>query len=600
MSTGSRVMLPAPAIMALAWPYPAFRAYAQLPSTCFAAPDPSSRGVSELPEPAPQTIPAAVASAARAFGDAPALAEPGGPRLSYRQLHEQVAVVARALIAEGVAPGDAVAIWSPNTHHWVLGALGALYAGATLVPVNTRFTGPEALDVISRSRARALIVAGPFLGTDRLATLHAAAVTRNGPPPPEPPRTRNGPPPPGSLGQLSVVVRVPVEAAPGPAGEGADGVIDWDSLGERAAAVPPERAQERAAAVRPDDVSDILFTSGTTGRSKGAMSAHRQSLAVARAWAECGGLTCGDRYLVVNPFFHSFGFKAGILACLASGAVIVPQLVYDAERAMRLVEAERITVFPGAPTIYQTILDHPGRASRDLSSLRLAVTGAATVPVALVERMRRELSFDTVLTAYGLTEAVVATMCRPGDDPDTVAHTSGRGAADFEIRVAAQDGSALGPGEPGEILLHGPNVMLGYLDDPAATRAAVDADGWLHTGDIGRLDARGYLTITDRLKDMYICGGFNVYPAEVEQVLARLDGVAESAVIGMPDARLGEVGKAFIVPRPGHILAEPDVLAWCRERLANYKVPRIVEFRADLPRNPAGKPLKRVLREESR
>ncbi len=575
----------------------------------------------------PQTIPAAVASAAREFGDAPALAEPGRPRLSYRDLHEQVAAVARALIAEGIAPGDAVAIWSPNTHHWVLGALGALYAGATLVPVNTRFTGPEALDVICRSRARALIVAGPFLGADRLAMLRAAAaeasptVIHNGPPPPAslihngppPPASliHNGPPPPaslihngppggGPLGRLSLVVRVPVDASPAADGETAAGVTDWASLGERAATVPPERAQERAAAVGPDDVSDILFTSGTTGRSKGAMSAHRQSLAVARAWAECGGLTGRDRYLVVNPFFHSFGFKAGILACLVSGALIVPQLVYDAEQAMRLVEAERITVFPGAPTIYQTILDHPGRASRDLSSLRLAVTGAATVPVALVERMRRELSFDTVLTAYGLTEAVVATMCRPDDDPDTVAHTSGRATAGFEVRVAGPDGTGAGPDQPGEILLRGPNVMLGYLDDPAATRAAVDADGWLHTGDVGRLDARGYLTITDRLKDMYICGGFNVYPAEVEQVLARLDGVAESAVIGVPDARLGEVGKAFVVPRPGYALAEPDVLAWCRERLANYKVPRSVEFRTDLPRNPAGKPLKRLLRQEPR
>jgi HIP---CoA ligase len=540
----------------------------------------------------PQTIPAATASAAREFGDAPALAEPGGPRLSYAELHEQVAAVARALIAEGIAPGDAVAIWSPNTHHWVLGALGALYAGATLVPVNTRFTGPEALDVICRSRARALIVAGPFLGADRLAMLRAAAAEAS------PAVIHNGPPQGNPLAQLSLVVRVPVEASPAAGGEPADGVTDWARLGERAETVPPEQAQQRAAAVRPDHVSDILFTSGTTGRSKGAMSAHRQSLAVARAWAECGGLTGRDRYLVVNPFFHSFGFKAGILACLVSGAVIVPQLVYDAERAMRLVEAERITVFPGAPTIYQTILDHPGRASHDLSSLRLAVTGAATVPVALVERMRRELSFDTVLTAYGLTEAVVATMCRPGDDPDTVAHTSGRATAGFEVRVAGPDGSGAGPGEPGEILLRGQNVMLGYLDDPAATRAAVDAGGWLHTGDIGRLDARGYLTITDRLKDMYICGGFNVYPAEVEQVLARLDGVAESAVIGVPDARLGEVGKAFVVPRPGYALAEPGVLAWCRERLANYKVPRSVEFRADLPRNPAGKPLKRLLRQE--
>ena len=547
------------------------------------------------------TIPAAVASAAREFSDATALAEPGGPRLSYRQLHERVTVIARALIAEGVAPGDRVAIWSPNTHHWVLGALGALQAGATLVPVNTRFTGLEALDVVSRSGARALIVAGQFLGTDRMAALRAAENQTTS--------THNAQPGSGSLDQLRVVVRVPVEAAPAadPAPGGAAGpgaaptaapggarVIDWAELADRATGVSAALADARAAMVRPEHVSDILFTSGTTGRSKGAMSAHSQSLAVARAWAECGGLTSADRYLVVNPFFHSFGFKAGILACLVTGAALVPLPVYDAEQAMRLIDAEQITVFPGAPTIYQTILDHPSRVSRDLSSLRLAVTGAAPVPVALVERMRRELSFETVLTGYGLTEAVVATMCRPGDGPQTVAHTSGRATAGFEVRVAGP----AGPG-PGEILLRGPNVMLGYLDDPAATRAAVDADGWLHTGDIGCLDPRGYLTITDRLKDMFICGGFNVYPAEVEQVIAQLDGVAESAVVGVADTRLGEVGKAYVVTRPGHALDAAGVLAFCRERLANYKVPHQVEFRAGLPRNASGKLLKRLLREES-
>ena len=552
------------------------------------------------------TIPAAVARAAQEFGDAPALAEPGGPRLSYRELHERAATVARALIAEGVAAGDRVAIWSPNTHHWVLGALGALHAGATLVPVSTRFTGHEALDVISRSGARALIVAGPFLGTDRLAALRAADDAK---------RDTAGP----GLGRLGLIVQVPIEA--GPASAAGEGTLGWGELLERAAKVPASAASERAAAVGPGDVSDILFTSGTTGRSKGAMTAHRQSLAVARAWAECGCLSGADRYLVVNPFFHSFGFKAGILACLVSGAAVVPQLVYDAGRAMALVEAERITVFPGPPTIYQTILDHPDRGAHDLSSLRLAVTGAATVPVALVERMRRELSFQSVLTAYGLTEAVVATMCRPGDDPQTVAHTSGRATAGFEVRIAApngrgavsdgpvsdgpasdgpaSDGPEAAPDETGEILLRGPNLMLGYYGDQEATRAAIDADGWLHTGDVGRLDPDGYLTVTDRLKDMYICGGFNVYPAEVEQVLARLDGVAESAVIGVADARLGEVGRAYVVTRPGHALDAGEVLAFCRERLANYKVPRQVVFRAGLPRNPAGKVLKRLLREEA-
>ena len=508
------------------------------------------------------TIPAALAWAARKFGDAEALADPGpgGARLSYRDLGERVTAAAAALIEAGVGPGDRVAAWGPNDSYWVLAALGALTAGAVLVPVSTRFTGTEALDVIGRSGARALFVAGDFLGVDRLGALLRAAAAGAGD---------------GALDRLGLVVRVPGE---------------WAAFERRADSVTTAEVRRRAAAVRPGDVADIMFTSGTTGRSKGAMTSHERSLGVARAWAGCTGLTARDRYLVVNPFFHTFGYKAGILACLVSGAALVPQAVFDAGAAMRLIEAERITVLPGAPTIYAGLLEHPSRGAFDLSSLRLAVTGAADVPVALVERMRRELSFETVLTGYGLTEAVVATMCRPGDAPEVVAGTSGRPAAGFEVRI----------GKTGEILLRGPNLMLGYLDDPDATASAIDGDGWLHTGDAGRLDAAGNLAVTGRIKDMYICGGFNVYPAEVEQVLARLDGVADSAVIGVPDPRLGEVGQAFLVTRPGHVLAEADVLAFCRERLANYKVPRRVVFCGALPRNASGKVLKRVLRGEPR
>jgi HIP---CoA ligase len=524
------------------------------------------------------TIPAAVDGAAAQFGERTAIAEPGGPRLTYGDLQARVREVAGAFIAVGVEPGDRVAIWSPNTHQWVLGALGALYAGAALVPVNTRFTGPEALDVISRSGARALLVADHFLGADRLAALYAAAAKEPG----------------KALDRLNTVVHVPTGLSPAASADGRPEPLAWTEF-ERLGTGHMEAATARAAAVEPEQVSDILFTSGTTGRSKGAMSAHRQSLGVARAWAECGQVTSADRYLVVNPFFHSFGYKAGILVCLLTGAALVPELVYDPRQAMQLIEAERISVLPGAPTIYQTILDHPDRAKLDLSSLRLAVTGAAVVPVALVERMQSELSFDTVLTAYGLTEAVVVTMCRPGDDPRLVATTSGRATAGFEVRIAGSDETGAG-----EVLLRGPNVMLGYLDDPAATSEAVDAEGWLHTGDVGTLDAGGNLTITDRLKDMYICGGFNVYPAEVEQALARLPGVADSAVIGIPDQRLGEVGKALVVPRAGGELTAEDVIGYCRERLANFKVPRQVEFRTELPRNAAGKVLKRQLREETR
>jgi len=549
------------------------------------------------------TIPAAVDRAATLFGEQTAIAEPGGPRLSYTELHDRVGAVAAAFIEQGIEPGDRIAIWSPNTYHWVLGALGALYAGGTLVPVNTRFTGPEALDVLRRSGARALLVAGGFLGTDRLAALRRAASDQAATDRAASDQAASDQAASDQAasdqaqgrwpGQLTLIVRIPVDGGdpllPAPPGTVALEWPEFESYGGGLAGL----AAERAAAVAPEQVSDILFTSGTTGRSKGAMSAHFQSLNVARAWADCGQVTSADRYLVLNPFFHSFGYKAGILVCLLTGAAIVPQLVYDAEQAMRLIETEKITVLPGAPTIYQTILDHPARPALDLASLRLAVTGAAVVPVALVERMQSELSFDTVLTAYGLTEAVVVSMCRPGDDPKVVATTSGRATADFEIIVASPDDSGAG-----EILVRGPNVMLGYLDDPQATAEAVDPDGWLHTGDVGKLDAAGNLTITDRLKDMYICGGFNVYPAEVEQALARLAGVAESVVIGVPDQRLGEVGKAYVVVRAGHTLTGEQVISYCRERLANFKVPRQVEFRAELPRNPAGKPLKRQLREE--
>jgi acyl-CoA synthetase (AMP-forming)/AMP-acid ligase II len=400
---------------------------------------------------------------------------------------------------------------------------------------------------------------GEFLGTDKANDLDRDA-----------------------LPALRHVVRIPIEQDDG----------TWDEFvarGDETGAL--DQVDARTAALTPDDVSDILFTSGTTGRSKGVLCAHRQSLAAPAAWAACGELTSADRYLCINPFFHNFGYKAGILTCLQMGATLIPQLTFDPEKAMKAVQDHRITVLPGPPTIYQTLLDHPRRGDFDLTSLRFAVTGAATIPVVLIERMQAELDIDIVLTAYGLTEASgFGTMCRPDDDAVTVATTSGRPIADFELRIAD---------ESGEVLLRGPNVMLGYLDDPEATAATVDAEGWLHTGDIGALDEHGNLRITDRLKDMYICGGFNVYPAEVEQVLARLDGIADSAVIGVPDERLGEVGKAFVVVKPGAELDEQTVIAYTREHLANFKAPRSVAFLAALPRNPGGKVVKPQLRELS-
>ncbi|MBP2478101.1 acyl-CoA synthetase (AMP-forming)/AMP-acid ligase II [Crossiella equi] len=488
----------------------------------------------------PGTVPEAVELAAERFGEAEAVVD-NGVRWSFTELAQRVRVAAGVFRRHGVRAGDTVAVCAPNTPHWLVSALGALHAGGVLVPVGTRLTAPETLDVLHRAKVRVLVMTEPFLGLDRLAALRAAGLPED-------------------------VVVLPLPVAPtanSPFSEG-----------------PPVYPGERV------EVSDILFTSGTTGRAKGVMSAHRQSLGVAAAWVQRCGLRADDRYLAVNPFSHSFGYKAGILACLLSGAALVPQAVFSVAETARLVGAERISVLPGAPTLYQSMLD-AGPAD-GLGTLRLAVTGGALVPVRLVERMRAELGFDLVLTAYGLTEAVVATMSCPEDDPVTVASTCGRVAAGFELRVAGD----------GEVLLRGPNTMLGYLDDPRATAAAIDADGWLHTGDVGRVDGRGYLAITDRLKDMYTCGGFNVYPAEVERVLSGLPGVGEVAVVGVPDHRMGEVGRAFVVPTPGRAPSTEDIIGHCRDRLAGYKVPRTVQFRESLPRNASGKVLKQQLREE--
>ena len=506
----------------------------------------------------PRTTPSVLDRMARDFADHDALSTEDRS-FTFAQLRDEVRRTAAAMIGLGVDAGDRVAIWSPNTWHWVVACLATHYAGAVMVPLNTRYTAEEASDILGRTEAPLLIAMGRFLGADRVADLDRA-----------------------QLPALEHIVRVPLDTD--------DGTWDEFVAGPRA---PLDEVDARAAAVNPDDVSDILFTSGTTGRSKGVLCAHRQSLGAPAAWAECGKLTSADRYLCINPFFHNFGYKAGILACLQTGATLIPQLTFDPEQAIRTVAEQRITVLPGPPTIYQTLLDHPARKDYDLSSLRFAVTGAATVPVVLIERMQSELDFDIVLTAYGLTEASgFGTMCRADDDAVTVATTCGRPIADFELRIDSPDHAGAG-----EVLLRGPNVMLGYLDDPKATAAAIDADGWLHTGDVGAVDEAGNLRITDRLKDMYICGGFNVYPAEVEHVLARMDGVADAAVIGVPDERLGEIGRAFIVRRPGAELDEQAVIAYTREHLANFKTPRSVVFVAALPRNPGGKVVKPQLRE---
>ncbi|WP_417373891.1 AMP-binding protein [Glutamicibacter protophormiae] len=534
----------------------------------------------------PQTIPALVAYAAEHFTDREALVD-GPVRLSFAELAEQVRRTSAALIASGVKHGDKVAIWAPNTARWVIAALAATSVGAAMVPLNSRYRGIEAHQILSRAEARVLFVAEGFLDTSYTRLLIEGAAQLG--------YTDEAHVVPG-LPKLKTLVSLPAGESGAPVDTAVLPLSGWDDFLAAGLGADPALVAERAAQVTAEDIADVIFTSGTTGRSKGVISAHRQSLGVSYAWADHAQITEEDRYLVVSPFSHTFGYKVGILVCLATGAAIYPMATFDLDETVRLLREEKISVIPGAPTIHQSILDHPNFPAAEETNWRLAVLGSAMVPDRLLERLRTEARVQQLTTAYGLSEAVVVTMCRPGDSAHTVTSTAGRPTAGFEVRVVDTAGRNVPAGTAGEVLVRGENVMLGYLDDPEATAKAIDADGWLHTGDMGKLNEDGYLSIVDRIKDMFTVGGFNVYPAEVENTIGSLDGVSACAVIPQPDDRMGEVAHAVVEVLPGSQLTEQDVITHCRKWLANYKVPRSVEITAQLPRNAAGKILKRSIR----
>ena len=520
-----------------------------------------------------ETIPGAVAASIAAWPDAEAVVEPER-RITYRELGQLVDASTRAMMAAGVGPGDRVAVWAPNGLGWIVAALGAQSAGAALVPINTRFKGQEAAHLLSASKAAVLVTTVGFLGTDTVGMLRASGTP---------------------LPHLERIVLLE-GSAPAAEGPGDTEVERWQAFLARAEAIPAEASAQRRQGVRPVDPSDILFTSGTTGRPKGVIMNHGQTVAQFRAWCAFAGLGAGDRYLIVNPFFHMFGYKAGWLASLLQGATIVPVPVFDVPKVLSLVETERITVLPGPPTIYRSILDHPERRTFDLGTLRVAVTGAADVPVELIREMRAELPFRSILTGYGLTEAGTCTGSRADDDAETIATTAGRAMDGLDVIVAGADGREVERGTTGELLVRGYGVMQGYLDDLAATAAAIDERGFLHTGDLATMDDRGYVRIVGRSKDMLIVGGFNVYPAEVENALLAHDAIGQVAVIGVPDPRMGEVALAYVVPAPGRSIDPAAIIAWARERLANYKVPRFVVATGSLPTNATGKVVKDELR----
>ena len=362
-----------------------------------------------------------------------------------------------------------------------------------------------------------------------------------------------------------------------------------------------QSAEAAVDAVTAEDLSDIIFTSGTTGHPKGVMITHGQSLR-AHGWlTKAMGFRRGDRYLIVPPFFHTFGYKAGWLACVIHGVTAIPVSVFDPQQALELIATEKVSILCGPPTLFEDLLDAQERAGYDLSSLRLTMPAAAHTTPDLMLRIRAQMHVGVTHSGYGLTEATSSvTSTLPGvDDLDDILHTVGRAVPGVEIRVVNDAGADVEPGTPGELWVRGYNVMRGYWNDPERTAETITEDGWLRTGDIATMDSRGYVRITDRKKDMIIVGGFNVYPAEVERVMAVHPAIREVAVVGAPDARLGEVPVAFVVAdlEPG---GEAELTLWARAQLANFKVPRHVVALDSLPRNASGKVLKNELRARGR
>lgn len=488
----------------------------------------------------------------------------GDYALTVGELRAAAGRVARALLARGIGRGDRVAIWAPNGWQWVVAAFGAWDVGALLVPLSTRAKGLETSETLRRTGCRLLFTVDRFLGVDYAGLVAEAARTGAG------------------LPDLAEVVLVS-------GCEPVDGTTGWGEFLESGSGVDEEAAEQAALAVEVGDPFEILMTSGTTGEPKGVLLTGAQILRAYWDWSEFCGLGPGDRYPIVSPFAHGFGINAGMLICVARLATMVPIAVFDPDRALDLIERHGLTTLAGPPNLFERIIANPDLANRDVSSLRWAIVGAASVPTELVRAMQEQMGFERVTNAYGLIEGSAVTMTRPGDPAEVVAATAGRALPDVEVRIVDDVEEPVAPGEQGEVQVRGYGVTPGYWEAPALTKAAFAPGGWLRTGDVGVVDEAGNLRIVGRKKDMFIVGGFNTYPAEIENLLLHDPRIASAAVIGVPDSRLGEVPWAYVVPAAGVSITEADVVAWAKENMSNYKVPRHVELVDHLPVTANGK-----------
>ena len=505
-----------------------------------------------------------------------------GLRWSWAELDRRVDRVASGLIFRGVAPGEHVGIWSMNGPEWVVAQFATARIGCVLVNVNPAYRTHELEEALRVADVATLIVGPPFKTSDFVAMIEAVA-----------PEAAIATGLDWRADRLPALRRVvAIGKRPG------RGWLAWDDL--EAGDVVAESLAAREAAVGPLDVQNLQFTSGTTGLPKGAMLTHRNVLL--NAYHVGGRLryTPADRVCVPVPFYHCFGCVMGTLACVVHGAaIVVPSPGFEPGATLRAVEVERCTSLYGVPTMFGAVLDHPDRPRADLKSLRTGIMAGSPCPLPLMRSVVESLGIAGLTIAYGQTEASPVITQTSVDDPIEVrVGTVGRPLPGLEVRLRDPiTRQAVGPGEAGELLVRGHGVMAGYYRNPEATDLALGPDGWLATGDLARRREDGNYRIVGRSKEIIIRGGENIFPPEVEEFLHHHPGVAEVAVVGLPDPDFVEAVSAWIVPRPGVTLEPEDIRAFCRGRIAHFKVPRHVAIIDELPRTVTGKVRKHVLRE---
>ncbi|RAZ72469.1 AMP-binding protein [Mesorhizobium atlanticum] len=504
-------------------------------------------------------------------------------RFTWSELSDAVDALAAGFLALGLEKGDRVGIWSPNRWEWLVTQFATARIGLILVNINPAYRLTELEYALNKVGCKALVTAAQFKTSDYLGMIETLA--------PEIARAEPGKLKAKKLPTLKIIIRMGDDNSPG--------MFNFSDVLATAARDDYDKLDRITESLKPVDAINIQFTSGTTGAPKGATLTHANIVNNGNFVTSAIKLTVDDRLCIPVPLYHCFGMSMGTMGCVSKGATMVfPGEGFDAGATLKAVAQERCTGLYGVPTMFVAMLDHADFASFDLTSLRTGIMAGSPCPIEVMKKVVSLMHMSQVTIAYGMTETSPVSFQSSVDDPlEKRVSTVGRIHPHVEVKAIGADGATVAVGEPGELCTRGYSVMKGYWEDAEKTREAIDADGWMHTGDLATIDAEGYCNIVGRVKDMVIRGGENVYPREVEEFLYRHPKVKEVQVFGIPDDKYGEELCAWIVLKPGQIATAEEIKAFCAGQIAHYKVPRHIRFRTELPMTVTGKPQKFLMRE---